>query len=327
MNIQTNIPLKLHTTFRIGGPAKWFCEISDLKELKEALEWLNSQSNKPPIFILGGGSNVLFSDKGFFGLVLKINNQELKKNEKRIICGAGINLAKLVNFSVKNNLTGLEWAAGIPGTVGGAVRGNAGAFGGEISSLVDKVEIINIASVDQKEKGKKINQSKLSVGLRCFNRADCKFCYRGSVFKRKPGSIIWLVVFNLKRGNTAESQRYLQEVRGLRKDKHPQLSEFPSAGSVFKNPIVENTAIRKMFEKEKHLKCRQKQVPAGWLIEKCGLKGKQIGGARVSEKQANFIVNTGKATAEDVIILMSIIKQKVRQRFNVQLQEEVEVVY
>lgn len=321
MNLKEDVLLKNYSTFKIGGPAKYFCDCENLEELKGALSWAQKDNEK--VFVLGGGSNVLFGDRGFDGLVIKIANKGLRIEDKKIIFGAGVSLNKLINFSVENNLTGLEWAAGIPGTAGGAVRGNAGAFGGEMGESVLAVKGIELESGksedNRDQNGYKIPNFKIFE----FNNAKCRFGYRDSAFKRDRDLIIWEIEMELEKSDKDEGDKKIEEILSSRKEKQP--SGYPSAGSVFKNPKVDEKII-KSFEDDKKVKARNGKVPAGWLIEKRGLKGKKIGGAMISEKQANFIVNTGNATADDVAILISLIKQKVRNGFGVQLQEEIEIV-
>lgn len=310
MKIQEKILLKDYSTFKIGGPAKHFVEVEKIEDLKKAIQW--AKENKEKFMILGGGSNLLFSDQGFNGLVIKLQNKKLElKKETEIVCQAGVALNQLVNFSVEKGLTGLEWAAGIPGTVGGAVRGNAGAFGFEMKDIIKEVIYFNLEKLE-KEK---------------CNNNECKFDYRESVFKEFDHKVIWEVVFELKKGDKKKIQEEASKIIQQRGEKHPCLMSNGSAGSIFKNPVVGQNIIDN-FEKEKGVKCKgeTKQVPAGWLIDMCDLKDMRVGGVKVSEKQANFIVNDQNGTANDVVILISLIKQKVRNTFGVQLEEEIEIV-
>jgi len=306
MKLQKGVLLKNYSTFKIGGSAKFFCAITAREEVKEVVEW--AKNNNEKIFVLGGGSNILFGSNGFNGLVIKIENSELKKKEDEIICGAGVRLSELVLFSIENNLSGLEWAVGIPGTVGGAIRGNAGAFG---SNMADAIWQVN---------GLKINDGKIEE-IELDNK-ECKFSYRSSLFKEDKKLLIREVFLKLEKGERNKGKKITGKF--LHKRKRTQPME-PSAGSVFQNPVV-SPEIIKEFENDRQMECRDNKVPAGWLIEQCDLRGKKIGGAQVSEKHANFIINTGEATAEDVIMLISIIKQKVRLNFGVQLREEIEIV-
>lgn len=304
MKIKKNISLSKYSTFRIGGPAKFFAEAGNEKELKDALEY--AQKNKLKVFVLGGGSNILFSDDGFDGLVIKLvsRNSKIKKiDTTEIECWAGISLNDAVNFAKNKGLAGMENLAGIPGTIGGAVRGNAGAHGTEIGDLVERVETIE----------------------RTFSKKSCKFNYRSSVFKENNNLIIISIILKLKKGNKKEIEEKMKEAVKKRLEKQPQ-GWRGSAGSYFKNPKVGNKELLKRFEKETSQKAKDGKLPAGWLIAEAGFLGKKIGGAQVSEKHGNFIINTGKAKAEDVIMLASIIKQKVRCEFGVELQEEVQYV-
>jgi UDP-N-acetylmuramate dehydrogenase len=303
INVQKNIPLAPFTTFRIGGPAKFFAEVKSEEELIEALKYANE--NNLEFFILGGGSNLLVSDKGFDGLIIKIQDTRYKTQENIIEAESGAPLALIVNLAMQNNLSGLEWAAGIPGTIGGAVRGNAGAFGGTLADAIESVKVLNISNLQ----------------LTTYNNDDCKFDYRHSIFKENPGLIVLSVDLKLNPGNKDEIQNKVKETIEKRKLKHPTEN---SAGSFFKNPEVKNQKIIEEFECDYGTKCQNGKMPAGWLVEQVGLKGKKIGGAMVSDKHANFIVNTGGATAEDVIMLACLIKQQVRDKFGIELQEEVQ---
>lgn len=281
IKLEENVLLSQHTTFKIGGPARYFFIAKGTEDLVKAVKL--ARDKEIPFFILGGGSNLLVSDQGFNGLVIKTNNQELKLDKNIVIAEAGTLLAKLVKLSIDSSLTGLEWAIGIPGTVAGAVQGNAGAFGISISESIEKVEVLN----GELEKV-------------VFARSDCCFDYRESVFK-KSGDIILSVELKLKKGNKEKSQEIIKEHLKQRLDKNP--TGYPSAGCIFKNP---------------------KPLATGQLIDQCGLKGKRVGQAMISPKHANFIVNLGGAKAEDVIGLIKTIKESVKQKFEVDLREEIQ---
>ncbi len=286
--IQRNIPLAPLTTFKIGGPAKYFLKVKNKNELVEAIKWAKKK-NLPagkavlPYFILGGGSNILVSDKGFNGLIIELLIRDCQLLGNKILVGAGMSLAKLVTFSIKNGLTGLEWAVGIPGTIGGAVRGNAGALGHSISEYLEKVKILRADKIIE------------------LKNKEIGFSYRQSIFKRNQ-DIILEAVLALKKGKAQESKKIIKENIQRRITAHPAQ---PSAGCIFKNP---------------------KPSSAGLLIQQCGLKGKQIGGAKISQKHANFIVNTGQAKARDVRALIALIKRKVKDRFNIELEEEIKYI-
>jgi len=283
-----NVLLKNYTTFKIGGPAKYFFEAKNKKDLIEAIK--TAKASKLDFFILGGGGNILINDKGFNGLVIKIQNTKYKIQNTKIYLEAGVSLAKLVGLTLENRLTGMEWAAGIPGTVGGAIRGNAGAFEQSISDIIEKVEVLEI-------KNYKIKNLK---------KRDCQFSYRDSIFKHNKNLIILSAGLEMKKGDKKEIRKKILENLKWRKEHQPL--EYPSAGSIFKNPPHQNFG----------------GGSAGWLIEQSGLKGKKINEAQISEKHANFIINLGKAKAKDVKKLINLAKKRVKQKFNIILEEEIE---
>ena len=304
MEIKENIQLAPFTSFKIGGPAKYFIEISAEEELLEALQF--AKENKLEVFVLGGGSNILISDNGFDGLVIKIKNAEIKIIEDKIETGVGISLSELVGLAAQNSLIGLEWAVGIPGTLGGAIRGNAGAFGGSISNNLESVKIINLDNLEW-----------------VFMKKDeCAFSYRSSIFKENKNLVIISAILKLKNGDQVEIKKKIEEIAKQRGGKIPPER---SSGSFFKNPEANDEMITD-FERETGNKADGKKIPAAYLIEKVGLKGKKIGGAQVSEKHANFVVNLGQAKAEDIVMLASFVKMKVRDELGVQLREEVQYV-
>ena len=316
MEIKENIPLAQYTTLKIGGAARFFCEAKNKKEILEALKF--ARKKKMPVFVLGGGSNILMSDKGFEGVVVRIMNYELGVRDTNIECGAGVSLSKIVSESVKAGFSGLEWAAGIPGTVGGAVRGNAGAFGGEMAETIESVKVLDMNDLQ----------------FKVYDSMKCGFEYRGSTFKQDSKLIIISAVLRLKKGKKEESEKRVKEIIKQRKEAQP--FDFPSSGSFFKNPICKNKELIEEYKKDTLLRqgfggqagkeAKDKVIPAGYIIDVLGLRGKKIGGAMVSQHHGNFLVNTGKATAEDFIILAAIIKTRARNEYGIQLQEEVQRV-
>jgi UDP-N-acetylmuramate dehydrogenase len=286
--LEFNKPLAPYTSFKTGGPATYFFAAQTVEEVAKALQ--AAKELGLPYFILGGGSNLLVSDKGYDGLVIKIDIRGIKLvGETEIECGAGEDLMALVNFAAENSLTGLEFASGIWGTVGGAVYGNAGAYGGEIGSVLTSAILVdkdgNIKTVD---------------------RSYCRFSYRHSYLKT-TGDVIVTARFGLKKGDIRKINQRVEEILALRQPKHPY--DGMSAGCFFKNipdPEAEHG-----------------KIPAGRLLEQVGAKQLAVGGARVFEKHANIIVNTGTATSQDIRRLADILKQRVLERFGVELQEEV----
>jgi UDP-N-acetylmuramate dehydrogenase len=287
-NLKLNIPLKNHTTFRIGGDAKYFVEAESISELVLAAKLAKRFSL--PFYILGGGSKLLVPDVGFEGLIIKAKNSSLKIEGNKIFVEAGVILDKLIRLVAQNNLSGLEWAAGIPGTVGGAVRGNAGAWSEVIGNSVLSVLAFDL------EKGKEV----------IFKKEDCDFSYRGSIFKKNPNLIILSCELVLVAGDREKSEEEMKKHIDYRIEKHPL--KFPSAGSIFENPKDKSGEV----------------VPAGKLIADCGLAGKRIGNVQISEKHSNFIINLGDGKAEDVKKLIVLARGKVKESFGIEMKEELQ---
>lgn len=306
-DLREDIWLKDYTTFKIGGRAKYFFIAKDKEDLIRAIK--TAKKMKLPFFVLSGGSNLLVSDKGYKGLVIKIQSGKYKIQGDKIYIEAGAKLCALVGISKGNSLTGLEWAAGIPGTVGGAIYGNAGAFG---SCIADSVE--NITALNS-------NTLKTQV----FNKKDCKFANKNSIFKLKTNLIIIGATFKLKKGNKKDIENKIKENLNYRKENHPL--GYPSAGCAFKNwdkPITNGKYLAEFPELKEFNK--KGIIPTAYLIDKCGLKGKKIGGAQISEKHANFIINLGGAKASDVLRLIKLAKEKVKNKFGINLEEELQII-
>ena len=316
INIVENISLAQYTSIRIGGPARFFCIVKNEEELSEALRFAKDKDLS--VFLLGGGCNSLFPDNGIDGLVMKIQNMEFQNLGNSIfMIGAGVGLGFLAQETVKAGYEGAEWCAGVPGTVGGAIFGNAGAFGGEMKDIIDEVEYIDAKL--------KIKSEKLKV-------IECEFGYRESIFKKQPEWVIIRARIKLKAGNIAEGQGKIKEY--LDKKRTTQDLTNKSAGCTFKNPklssnpkIIEKLRDRlEMTDNDFKELVKTGHISAGFLIDRLGLKGKRIGGIQISETHANFLINTGNARAEDVIMMASLIKEKVRNHFGIQLQEEIQLI-
>lgn len=280
--MKRKVSLKNYTTFKIGGQAEYFFRVKGKEDLVSALE--AAEKKKLPFFILAGGSNVLVSDRGFDGVVAHMENDRYAAVGNKIYSQSGVPLSKLVELALAASLSGLEWAVGIPGTIGGAVFGNAGAFGGFTEDLVVEVEAFDT-------KAKK---------TRVFLKKDLRYSYKDSVFKQKKNLVILSVVLQLKKSRKTQIKKKMEEYLDYRRERQPL--KYPSAGSVFLNP---------------------KNKIAGVLIEQVGLKGKRIGGAQISEKHGNFIVNLGNAKAADVKRLIGLAKKKVKDKFGIVLEEEI----
>ncbi|MDD3190534.1 MAG: UDP-N-acetylmuramate dehydrogenase [Candidatus Pacebacteria bacterium] len=319
--IEENVSLKDFSAFRIGGPARFFCVIRTEEEIRNALDF--AIANKLEVFVLGAGSNLLFSDRGFDGLVIKIENRGFEVNESgadfEVRVSGGVYLGKLILDLMKKEIGGLEWAAGIPATVGGAICNNAGAGGGDTAEMVKSVRVFKMKRNPESGYLESYELSELS-------KESCGFSYRQSIFKSNKDYLIIDAVFLLQKGDVAEMQKIIRENLESRNKKQPL--EYPNIGSIFKNPVLSERKMEEILKDypEEKIKFTSGFIPAGWLIEQIGLKGKKIGGAMISGRHANFIVNVGDAKAEDVMILISLVKQKIRTKFNIQLKEEIEYI-
>lgn len=303
--VKENVPLAPFTTFRIGGPARYFYIAKNSEDIVQAVQV--ASEFKIPYFILGAGSNILVSDKGFDGLVIKIQNAELRIQNGDVVVGAGVSNATVARATVNAGLCGMEWVVGVPGTIGGSVRGNAGCFGAEMKDVIESVKVLQITNHKSQ-----INQ---------LTNQQCQFGYRDSIFKHNKNLIILEVELKLQKGDQAEGDQKIKEILKKRNASQPK---GLSSGCVFKNADIHG-GLRIYTDLPEEFKKRG-QVPAGWIIEQMGLKGKKIGDAQISSEHGNFIINIGNATAEDIIILISIIKEKARNHFGIQLEEEVQLV-
>lgn len=302
MNIQENIVLKTLSTFKIGGLAKYvvFAESND--DIVAALRF--AQEKSLPVGIIGAGCNLLISDDDIDGLVLKMNTKAIDVKNTQLFAEAGVSLATLTAFGHKNNLTGLEWAPSVPSSVGGAIRGNAGAFGGETKDRLKQVKIYRdgqIIDIDADEIG---------------------FEYRYSGFKAQDNrDIILGGLFELELGDVASSQKQVRD--NIVKKNQNQPVGVACSGCIFKNyeGIINPSLIDKFPELEHFIE--KGIVPSGYLIEKAGLKGISSGNIQVSDKHANYMINTGDGQFADVMNLIKIVKDRVFQEFGVNIEEEV----
>ncbi|MGI6451921.1 MAG: UDP-N-acetylmuramate dehydrogenase [Syntrophomonadaceae bacterium] len=278
-------PMKNHTSFKIGGPADVMVLPESVDMLKEVIQIC--VSNRLPYFVFGLGSNLLVTDKGFRGIAIKIGNsfKEVKISGAKIHAQAGIRLSELSRKASAASLSGLEFAEGIPGSLGGAIFMNAGAYGSEMKDIVSRVTVMS----PQGE-------------IRSYIKDELELEYRKSRFQ-KSQEIIISAELTLTEGDKEEIQAQMRELAKQRREKQPL--DLPSAGSTFKRPPG---------------------YYVGPLIEKMGLKGYQIGGARISEKHAGFIVNTGNATAADVINLIKFVQEKTRELYNIEIEPEIRII-
>ena len=286
--IKTNEPMKNHTSFKIGGPAEIYIKITSIEELQKVLEFAKKENIK--ITILGNGSNVLVSDKGIKGIVIRTNLKEINiknKNSKNVevIVNDAVPIGFLAQKFLKEEITGFEELSGIPGTIGGAILMNAGAHGKEIKDIVTEVTAMDY-------NGKIFN----------FTNEEAEFTYRHSKFSNGEYIILQAKML-LQKGSKEEIKAKMNEYAQYRKEKQP--IEYPSAGSTFKRGTDFITAK---------------------LIDEAGLKGYSIGGAKVSEKHAGFIINTGNATAKDVLDLARYVTDKVYEKFGKKIEFEIKIL-
>lgn len=281
-SIVLNELMSRHTTFRVGGEAACLIKVSSSKELSKLIPFLRQTEHE--YFLLGNGSNLLVSDNGYDGVVLKLTGEfeTIKTDGMKIISGAGVSLAKVAGKALEEGLTGMEFASGIPGTLGGAIVMNAGAYDGEMKQIVKEVTVMdqdgNILTLDNE---------------------TMEFGYRNSVIKNRP-FIVLSAVLMLKEGEPAEIKKKMDDFAIQRREKQPL--EYPSAGSTFKRP---------------------EGYYAGKLIMDAGMRGFSIGGAKVSDKHCGFIINTGNATAMDISDLIKEVQEKVKEQFGIMLEPEI----
>ena len=278
-----NEPMCKHTSFKIGGPADIFVAVNTIEELKNTLNI--AQTNKILVTCIGNGTNLLVKDKGIRGITIKLNFKNIKINGEEIEVGSGMQLPILAKTAYENSLSGLEFASGIPGTVGGAVKMNAGAYGGEFKDIV-----IETTYLDSEQ------------NLKNIQNKEHKFSYRYSIYD-ETNDIIISTKLKLKKENQEIIKRKMEENSLKRKEKQP--INFPNAGSVFKR--------------------KNEYIPAE-IIDKCGLKGYNIGNAYVSKLHAGFIINKGNATAQDVLNLIEHIKNVVKEKYYINLELEIKVI-
>ena len=286
--IQSNVSLKKYSTFRIGGIAKYFFEAETKEDLISVVKL--AKEFKIPFYIIGEGSKLLISDNGFNGLIIKTKNQKFKVERDEIEMEAGLLMNQLVQITLKESLTGVEWLAGIPGTIGGAIRGNAGAVK---SSIEDVILSVNVFDTEKEEEI-------------VLSKEECSFDYRSSIFKKSPNLVILSCRIGLKKGNQKEIKKEMDKYFIHRRKYHPL--QYTSVGCIFKNP---------------KLKTGQ-EVPAWKVIADCDLAGKRIGNVKVSEKHSNFIVNLGEGKAKEVKELIQIIKDTVKEKMGIEIEEEVQ---
>ncbi|MBU2509437.1 MAG: UDP-N-acetylmuramate dehydrogenase [Patescibacteria group bacterium] len=321
-NLKRDELLAQHTYIKIGGPAKFFLSAQSSDELIRAVEIAESSNIKWCVF--GSGSNVLISDEGFDGLIIQSADRSFSVQGTKVTAASGALTSLVANSAAKAGLQGFEWATTLPGTIGGAVYGNAGCFGGEMKDVVTSVEIYDLK-----------NKERVTLSNCHFDRSgeifkkdtslkDCKFGYRDSIFKYEP-LLILKVELELKAGEAETSLAKVKEIMETRRAAQPK--GVLTAGCMFKNFKFEDESelekLKREFEVPQSM-LDNKIIYAGWLIDKLGLKGKTIGKAQISPEHGNFMVNLGGARAQNVIALTSLVKMKVRDELGIMLSDEVQ---
>lgn len=287
-NIKYNEPMKDHTTMKVGGNAKIFIEPKNEQQIINVIKY--AKENNINYHVIGNGSNLVVKDEGIDGIVLKIGSRFADVDfldQTHIKVFAGYPLVKLSYLAKENSLSGLEFASGIPGTIGGAVRMNAGAYGSEMVNVVERVGVLNTNTYESFE----------------LSNEEAKFSYRHSIFVDKPEYVVTYAIIKLEKGIKDEIEAKMNENNTSRKEKQP--IEYPSSGSTFKRGDGFITAK---------------------IIDDLGLKGYKIGGAEVSTKHAGFVINSNNAKAKDVLDLIEYIKEKAHKELNIVLEEEVVIL-
>ncbi len=285
-NVRYNEPMSKHTSFKVGGPAEIFALVDSISKLQKMIELCKNKN--VPVTIVGNGTNLLVSDDGIKGLVIKYtaNNININNETGEVVCSGGVLNSILASNLLENCLTGFEFAAGIPGTVAGAVYMNAGAFDGEMKNIVEYVKYMDVNTSE----------------IRILHNDEIKFEYRKSIFE-KLNTVILEVGMKFNKDEKKNIESKMNEYKEKRMKTQPL--DYPSAGSTFK---------------------RGKDFISSKLIDECGLKGYTIGGAQVSKKHAGFIVNIGNATAKDILDLIEYVKEVVYKKFEKELETEVRII-
>lgn len=303
LTVSTDTPLSRYTRFGIGGPADIYAETSSVEAFIAAIE--TARASGVPVMVIGSGTNLIVSDAGLRGLVLRYRGDALLAADDRVVAQAGAVLQDLVDFTIHRGLKGLETLAGIPGSVGAAVYGNAGAYGHSISERVVKVQFYDGRCV------------------RVFENADCEFHYRESIFKRHKEWVIFSTQLHMERGAAAELEKISGDILKVRNEKFPVTMKC--AGSIFKNLLLKELPGNVAAEVPEKV-VREGKIPAAWFLEQVGAKGIRRGDIHVADYHANLIYNAGSGTAADLVALIRELKSRVRERFGIEIEEEVQYV-
>jgi UDP-N-acetylmuramate dehydrogenase len=301
VHVSAGEPLAAHTRFGIGGPADFYAETARVDSFLEALNI--ARGGGLECAVIGSGTNLVVSDEGFRGVVLRFTGDKIEIRRQGLMAEAGAELQSVVEAANGHDRAGLETLAGIPGSVGGAIYGNAGAYGRAISEVASEVYFFDGAMV------------------RALDHAGCQFAYRESIFKRRKDWVILTVEVSLEPGDPEDLRRRSEEILAVRQKKYPP--EMRCAGSIFKNLLWRALPpdVREQVPAEL---VREGKVPAAWFLDQAGCKGLTQGDMQVPDYHANLIYNAGAGTARDLCALIAELKGRVRERFGLELEEEVQ---
>ena len=309
--VQTNICLADRMPYRIGGPARYFLLPRDPSEIEAAVRWAFSRD--VPFLFLGAGTNMLFSEEGYDGLVMQYAATGIREEPEGIRLAAGTSMAEAVDFFTSRGLRDLAWAGGLPGTAGGAVFGNAGCFGGEM-----KDSILEVASIA-------FDRASGTVERRVRSAADCRFAYRDSVFKSLGCEIVISVLVRATPGDPAAIRDQVKDHREYRRRFHPL--DYPSAGSTFKNIPLASVPEEVGCDFAEVVRIDPFPViPVAAILDRLALKGTRLGGAEISAKHPNFFINRDRASFADINGLISLAKMRAWQRYGIVLEEEIRII-
>ena len=303
LTVLPGAPLSRYTRFGIGGPADLFAETESSEAFIAALA--AARESDLPMVVIGGGTNLIVSDEGFRGVVLRYRSARLMAANRRVVADAGAVLQDLVDFAIARGLKGLETLSGIPGWVGAAVYGNAGAYGHSISERVVSVRFFD------------------GTRVRVFDNEDCDFRYRESVFKQHKEWIIFSTELLLDPADAGVLRKTADDILKVRNEKFPVTMKC--AGSIFKNLLAKDLPDFVTAEVPGNV-VREGKIPAAWFLEQVGAKGFRHGGIRVADYHANLIYNAGEGTAAELCAVIAELKKRVRERFGMDLEEEVQYV-
>lgn len=299
--VQRNISLASYTTLQIGGPATYFALPSSIEELSDVVRWATMEH--VPFRLIGRGANLLVSDAGYDGLAIVMKNDTLEWEGSSVIAGAGVQNGQLIASALKHHLGGMRWLIGVPGTVGGSLYGNAGGHGWGLGDQVEWVDIVTSTGTRQR-----------------LSKQECAFDYRTSVFKQHPDWIIVQARFTFPTVDAVAERLLLAETTKQKNANQPTTEK--TAGCMFTNPVVSD--LSRLSAELRTFVAPDGTLSAWRCIEAVGLKGQTIGHIQISPKHANFMINLGGGTADEVMQLMSYVKQQVRDTLGIQLHEEVQ---